>query len=344
MVEQSKIQSVLFYLVVVLGVVIIANSASAHRMNAQESISQALQVGLVAPRQQIKQGMKQKLSQALHVGNDLLTGPGQPVVKKVAMWLAGTRVGRAADDMLISNRQIAKTRGLLQPGDILLETASGYLADNFIKGFWGHTMIYTGSFDEAAQAFDTQEVRAHFAELGYKGFADYVERSMPRAAATWQSLDKVRGEARRVIESDGMNGGVVMSSYSDACHSDNCAGLRPRKLSQLDKALAVIDALSYLGADYDFSFDMRNDKAVVCSELVAKAYASGEHKHGVDFKVTQLSSGQTMVYPNAVAEHFASQQQRTDRDLDFLFFIRGDLQHHRAELVDADTLASSVEW
>ena len=135
-----------------------------------------------------------------------------------------------------------------------------------------------------------------------------------------------------------------MSSYAQACDSDFCAGLRPRKLSQLNKALALIDALSYLGAPYDFSFDMRNDDAVVCSELVAKAYASSADKHGVDFAVSHLSSGQTMVYPNTIAEHFSQQAHSADRDLDFLFFIKGQPKQGRAHLADAQTLIASAQW
>lgn len=340
---QSKIHSILFYLVVAMGLTIIAQSAQAHSMNARVSPMQALRIGLAAPQQQLKKGIKSELSSMLQSGTALLTDKGEPVVKFGATFLASTRIGRGKD-MLISNKQIAATQPLLQPGDILLETASGYLADSFIKGFWGHTMIYTGSFAEAAEAFDTAKVRAHFENLGYRGFADYIERAMPKAARTWKTADKLSGQARRVIESDGLNGGVVMSTYADACHSDNCAGLRPRKLNQLDKALAVIDALSYLGADYDFSFDMRNDNAVVCSELVAKAYASSDRKQGVDFKVSHLTSGQTMVYPNAVAEHFAAQRLSSQRDLDFLFFLRGDLAQHRAQSVSAAWLADSVNW
>ena len=173
--------------------VCLAPSVQAHRMHASVSPREALRIGLAAPKLD-GQRLSKAWKMSLEFGNDMMLAHAGPVVKGVAMWLARTRLGRGSE-MSISTREIEATQPLLQPGDILLETAQGYLADNFIHGFWGHTMIYTGSFAEASQAFATPAVHAYFGRQGYHGFADYVQRAMPQAYQAWTRNDH-RGDAR----------------------------------------------------------------------------------------------------------------------------------------------------
>jgi uncharacterized protein YycO len=74
--------------------------------------------------------------------------------------------------------------------------------------------------------------------------------------------------------------GVVFTTPEHAAGADHVAALRPR-LSAVEKAAALLRAFGYAGRPYDFDFDFRTDAALVCFELVYKAYEAGPGRPGL---------------------------------------------------------------
>jgi len=288
---------------------------------------------------------------AIEVGDSEVTlrarrGAGlglQTLVKPVAVFMGATKVRRLSSH-LITESQIHEMLPRLEPGDLFLEKTTFYLSNFFITGFWGHTGLYTGSFDEAARYFDTPEVSAYFERHGHPSFAAFVEDRFPRAVAQWRRLDD-KGAPMRVLEGDGVKANsVFFNTAEDAFGADYIALLRPRKLARLDKALAMVDALAYWRAEYDFDFDVRSDNALVCTELLAKAYAPDEGKAGVRFAVGDAAAGRYVVYPNAIAEQFANERGRPDQQLDFVYFLRALEGTRRAAVAGEEVFAESYAW
>jgi len=264
-------------------------------------------------------------------------------VTPVAVFLGSTKVKRG-HGQLITGEQIHAMLPRLEPGDVVLEKTTWYLSNYFIHGFWGHAALHLGTFAEAEAYFDTPEVRAHFARLGHDSFGAYVAARFPAAVQAWRT-PSATGAPRRVLEGDGVEAPrVFFNSAERAYGSDNIAVLRPRRLSRTEKAQAIVDALAYFGTPYDFAFDLRSDDAVVCTELVAKAYAVGPAKAGLVLDVNQAAAGRYVIYPNTIAETFARERGRDDAQLSFVYFLHGDEQRGRAVVASEAEFGRSHAW
>ncbi|MBN2359194.1 MAG: hypothetical protein JXR83_07050 [Deltaproteobacteria bacterium] len=265
----------------------------------------------------------------------------KPVIASVASAIARIKVKRPRRH-LMTQQQIDEVVQRLQPGDLVLERTDGYLSNALIDGFWGHVILNLGSFDETARYFDTVEIRDHLAGLGYRDFVEYAIARQPAAVAAWRADGPQH--PIRMIEADGVVGRVVLYSAEEALASDNVAVLRPHALSRLEKMLALVAALAYLGTPYDLDFDTRTDDAVVCTELVARAYATGEHQRGLRFDVDMLAGGRTMIYPNRIAEMYQRERGQADRQLDFVYFVTADEDNDRAVASDESAFSTSHAW
>ena len=96
------------------------------------------------------------------------------------------------------------------------------------------------------------------------------------------------GADRPVLEAVGE--GVLFSPLEHAADADSLAVLRPR-LSPADKAAALLRGFQYAGRPYDFDFDFRTDAALVCSELVYKAYEPGPGRPGLRLPLRSVLGG-----------------------------------------------------
>jgi len=260
------------------------------------------------------------------------------VIATVASGVAQVKVKRPHQH-LMTDPQIDAVVQQLEPGDIILERTDGYLSNAFITGFWGHVIFNLGTFDEAARYFDDAQIRGFLAERGFRDFAQFVSAQRPAAVAAWRVGTVAPAQPIRMIEADGVVGRVVLYPASEALASDNVAVLRPHALSRLDKMLALVDALGYLGVPYDMDFDTRTDSAVVCTELIARAYTGSDHKQGLRFDVDTLAGGRTMIYPNRIAEMYQRERMQLDRQLDFVTFVTA---HDDARAIVADEAAFST--
>lgn len=272
-------------------------------------------------------------------GRDLM----REVVRPVAVFMGATKV-KHWDSQLITTQQIRDMLPRLEPGDIFLEKTTYYLSNFFITGFWGHTGLYIGSFDEAMRYLNTPEVLAHARRLGHDSLAALIEARFPKALADWQRTD-ARGAPMRVLEGDGVKANsVFFNTAEDAFSADFIAVLRPHSLSRLDKALALLDALAYWKAEYDFDFDVRSDATLVCTELLAKAYAPGPGKQGIRFPVGDATAGRYVVYPNGIAKMFTAERGQAGQQLSFVYFLRGLEGTRRAVSASEDIFAESSTW
>jgi len=106
--------------------------------------------------------------------------------------------------------------------------------------------------------------------------------------------------------------------------------MRPR-LSRLDIAKAIDEAFYYLGRPYDFNFDFLTDSTIVCSELIYKVYMRGQHKNGLNMKLTDIA-GRKVVPPNNIVKKFDREFGTPDQELDFVYFLDGSEKNKKADV------------
>ncbi|MBN2358394.1 MAG: hypothetical protein JXR83_03015 [Deltaproteobacteria bacterium] len=266
-----------------------------------------------------------------------------PVIKKVAIFLGETRVART-DRHLISEAQVLQMVQHLEPGDLILEKTNWYLCNLAIPGFWGHSELYLGSYDEALAYFDEPAVDEHFALLGFEGFADYLVSMYPDAVVRWRAGAETDGRTVRIIEADGLARRTILNSAEHGLTRDFVAALRPRLLSKLDKALALLVALSYLDQPYDFTFDVSSDDALTCTELLARAYASDASKRGLHFEIGRAGTGKPMIFPTSLVESYVREAGAADRQFSFVYFLKGDEATGQAGVGSERDFIDSASW
>ena len=256
-----------------------------------------------------------------------------PLQRNFATWAGDTRVTEL-DRRLISDAQLAGFKAKLEPGDIILERRNWYLSNIGLPGFWPHAALYVGSQAQILKALaEDADVKLHFGELGA-----HFSKSFPEAWASLAERDHT-GHEQCVIEA--VSEGVSTASLEHSCAADYVAALRPR-LPPLMRALAVERALRYWGRPYDFNFDFATDDAVVCSELVVKAYESTPSSPGLGVPYVKLL-GRLAVPPTEIARHFRDHLGKPEQQLDFVYFLEGREKERQAVVSNAEALAATCE-
>ncbi len=260
-----------------------------------------------------------------------------PVQTEVAKWMGETKVWRP-DENLISNEQIAEIAQKLEPGDILFERREWHLSNVGIPGFWPHLALYVGTAEQRRLFFNVPEVKTWVQANGEDtgDLEKLLAQAEPEAYA--QSRKPYRGHAAVILES--IAEGVTFTSLEKSAKADSLAVLRPR-LSPLAKAVAIFHAFNYAGRPYDYNFDFRTDDALVCSELIYKAYEKNEYSHGLRLPVIQLA-GRPVTPPNRIAQLFDETTKTQNCQFDFVLFLDGDEYGRKAVL--ADETAFRTSW
>jgi hypothetical protein len=265
-----------------------------------------------------------------------------PIQKKVAEWAGDTRVAPQGR-RLIGDEQLAAMKSKLRPGDVLVERRNWYLSNIGLPGFWPHAALYTGSQADIRAAFDGDpDVRARFGI-----FSEHLARKYPGA---WRALGErdPAGHPHAVVEA--VSEGVIAASLEHSCGADYVAALRPR-LDPPEIALAIDRALGWFGRPYDFNFDFATDDAIVCSELVIKAFEPQGARGGADggtppmrgLRVPWVTvAGRRAVPPTEIVRLFANEQAKSTAQLQFVYFLEGREATHNAVVADANALAASV--
>ena len=257
-----------------------------------------------------------------------------PLQTEVADFMGDTRVFREESDALISAEQVLQAVALAQPGDILLERRNWYLSNVGLPGFWPHAALFLGTPAELTAHFDGDPlVTAAFGEP----FSAKLRRSFPAAWAQYISADD-HGHPRRIIEA--VSEGVVFASAEHSLGADYIACMRPMR-SKLDAAHAIERAFGYAGRPYDFDFDFHTDSALVCSELVYKAWEPREGMTGIHLELVEIM-GRPTLPPNMAVAQYDRQRDTAAQQLEFVFFVDGNESTKTAQF--ADEAAFRASW
>lgn len=242
-----------------------------------------------------------------------------PVQAGVSQFMGDIRVKRPGT-FLITPGQIGDLIPDLLPGDIVITRREWFLSNVGLPGFWSHAALYTGIADERKEFFDTGRMKNWLKEReeGAPDFEDLLRLKYPKAYGL--SLEKDgAGNPNRVIEAVGE--GVIFTTAEHALGADSIAVLRP-KLSETDKALAILRAFHYSGRPYDFNFDFSTDSALVCSELIYKSYEASAENRGLELPLIRIA-GRPVTPPNNLAKLFDEELGSSRQQLEFVAFLDG---------------------
>lgn len=258
-----------------------------------------------------------------------------PVQAGVAGWMGDTRV--ASRQALVSAAQVKSLGERLQPGDILLERREWYLSNVGLPGYWPHAALYVGTPGERERFFATDEVKAWVRGQGVAsgGFGELLALREPGAEREGRAFEA--GSPVRVLEA--MSEGVVFTALEHSAAADAVAVVRPR-LPRAAVAAAILRAFHFAGRPYDFNFDFTTDQAIVCTELVAKAFDPQAAPPGLRFPVLKVL-GRPATPANEIVRQLDAQWGTDAQQLDLIVFLDGDEKSKQAVEASADVFRGS---
>lgn len=260
-----------------------------------------------------------------------------PLQAGVAEWMGDTKVLRRGRS-LASPAQIQAMTPRLEPGDILLVRREWYLSNIGLPGFWPHAALFIGTPAGRRRYFDDPDVKSWVQRQGQAdGDFEALLRSRYPAAYT-ESLKPQEAHVPRVLEA--ISEGVSFTSIEHSADADSVAVLRPR-LPKLEKAVALLRAFHYAGRPYDFDFDFLTDSALVCTELVSKAYEPSREGKGLRFPLVEIL-GRKATPANEITRQFDAQFGAADQQTDLILFLDGYERLQRA--VEAGVEAFRQSW
>jgi hypothetical protein len=261
-------------------------------------------------RARARDGTEERFQRLLARVKHDVNGPVYATQSLVSTWIGDTRLVQW--EPLIRREQISEMQPQLAPGDILLERRNWFLSNAFLPGFWPHGALYIGRPEDLEKlgllqrgggtwTSDHPTIRKHLAE--------YL-RLAPD------------GQAHTVIES--VSEGVILNSLQESMHADYVAALRPR-LTDAQKAEAILRAFEHVGKPYDFEFDFFTSDKLVCTELVYRAYEGLIH-----FELVKVAGRMTLPALQ-IAKKFATERNTPRQQLDFVLFLDGVPAERRAQ-------------
>lgn len=251
-----------------------------------------------------------------------------PVQKKAAAGVSYVRT--ASRDYHIKPDQIQEYKDRLLPGDILLERREWHATNVGIPGFWTHAALYIGTLPKMNEHFKDVP------ELNGSSFEEYLKENHKLAYEKLLQSDE-DGYSYAVIESK--RPGVILTSLEFTANADSFAALRVRSTDRSDHFKIVTQALSHFGKPYDFDFNFVTDNALVCSELVYKAYQDVSQ---LNLEVQEVN-GRPIISPNQFAEKFTQELEKDDSELDLILFLDGNEKTRQATEKGAVVFAETWE-
>jgi hypothetical protein len=220
---------------------------------------------------------------------------------------------------------------LLEPGDVLIERRNWYLSNIGLPGFWPHAALFVGTPEEQDRYFD-DDARA---AISGRVPSDYLREAFPKLAEAFTRP----GEHGPVRILEAISEGVSLTSLEHSAGADYVAVLRPR-VSRAAKLGALVKAYGMWSRPYDFDFDFVTDDAIVCSELVYKAYRSSEGAPGLAFELARTAD-RWVLPPNDLIRKFDAELGTQKEELAFIAFVDGSEETHTAAFRDAEALRAS---
>ena len=252
-----------------------------------------------------------------------------PLQKRVSEAMGDIRTTRRP--ALVGPEQVKRLGELLEPGDVLIERRNWYLSNIGLPGFWPHAALFTGTPDEQDRYFGEGDRAA----ISGRTPSEHLREAFPRIAQAF-ALPGEHGPVR-ILEA--ISEGVSLTSLEHSAGADYVAVLRP-KVSRGAKLGAILKAYAMWGRPYDFDFDFVTDDAIVCSELVYKAYRPSEGAPGLAFELARTAD--RWVYPpNDLIRKFDAELGTPKEDFSFIAFVDGSEETHTASFRDAEALRAS---
>lgn len=271
-----------------------------------------------------------------------------PVQKTFAEWAGDTRVARIGKPILTANDVKTMVLPMLQPGDILVVRQNWFLSNIALPGFWPHAAIHVGTASELQAYFDQDPaVQAWAASQPEKAknFSDLLAARYPSKFKTFATENDFQGHGPiRVIES--ISEGVSFTASEHAFGVDYLGVMRPR-VEKVDKARAIERAFKYQGRPYDFDFDFFSDSALVCTELVYKAYLPSSEQHGLTLSLVDVAGRRTLPANEIVKRFDLEADDMAKRQLDFVVFIDAKEKTDAAFVADEASFRKSwkrLKW
>jgi hypothetical protein len=199
-------------------------------------------------------------------------------------------------------------------------------------------VLYVGTPEERRRAFSDPDVVAWVQARGQADgdFEALLARTYPAAYA--QALATDGGAPRRALEA--ISEGVAFTTLDHAAGADHVAALRPR-LPAVEKAAAILRAFGYAGRPYDFNFDFRTDAALVCSELIYKAYEPGPGRQGLRLPLVEVL-GRPLLPPSEIVRLFDAELGTPTAQLELIRFLDG--RGANGVAVEGDVEAFRGSW
>ncbi len=251
-----------------------------------------------------------------------------PAQKEVAELFGNTKLRRIGW-YLITEEQQAEIDAQLQPGDVIVTRKNWYLSNVGLPGWWPHGILYLGAPHRLVAWADDPDVDAWVAQQpgGHASFEEYMQARFPRWWRKYQLGEE--GHQYRLLEA--YNPGVVLSTMEHSS-GDSLAALRPN-LPKVAKVQAIVQAFSHLGKPYDFDFDFATDHALVCTEVIWRAYRPADGKEGLHLPLIDVAGRRTLP-ANVIVERFADGTDRSQ--FDFVLFVEADEKARVARFSDLD--------
>ena len=249
-----------------------------------------------------------------------------PVQRELAVRASHIRASR--QEYAITPAQIAAYRDRLQPGDIVLERRTWHMTNVGIPGFWTHAALYLGTLAQMQADFDGLPT------LAGRSIGAYLELYYPQVLRQLQRAD-ADGHRHCMIEAK--RSGIILTSLQRSGNADYLAVMRPIGMTAASRLRVVLAALAHYGKPYDYNFDFASDNALVCSELVCKAYADYQD---LDFDVRQVS-GRLIFAPNELARKFDREYGTGKQQLEFELFLDADAETGTATEKDVNAFRKS---
>jgi len=251
-----------------------------------------------------------------------------PLQKNVAKQMSLVRTtGR---DFFITADALKNYKHKLMPGDILLERRNWFMSNIGIPGFWPHVALFIGTFEDIDRTFRGIDI------LGGKMPSDYLKERFPLVCESMAQQDEY-GFSKSVIEA--LKDGIVLTSFEHSGNADYLGVLRPR-LSIQQKFRAIIRSFSYHGRPYDYNFDFATDNALVCSELVYKAF---EDSGNLSLEPVKIN-GRFIIPPNLIAQKFDELFGKGTQQFDLILYLEGNEKQRRFFQCDVDDFRKTWQY
>jgi len=230
-----------------------------------------------------------------------------PVQKGVALGMASVRT--VSRDYFISRTQIEEEIDNFLPGDILLTRREWHLTNLGIPGYWSHAALHIGTLEDLDKYFFDVD------GIDGKTPSGVIRERFPNV---YTALDQTDDAGARPAVIHALRPGVIVESIQAVAIADSLAVLRPR-VSKSDRWQAVLAALVHFGKPYNYQFDFRTESALLCSQLIYKAY---EQIDSIRLQ-PKINNGRLLLSPNEIAIKFDQEADLKDSELDFVLFLDG---------------------